>query len=66
MLEQSSESEKRSPQSDITLPQCPICRASAVSVHRKQGILVATCGCMLTSLQVRRRAGVSKREVAEL
>lgn len=62
----SEQSEKRSPQRDISLPQCPICRASAVSVHQKQGTLVADCGCMLTALQVRRHAGASKREVADL
>jgi hypothetical protein len=50
----------------IQLPQCPVCRASAVSVERRQGILVAECGCMLTELQVRRRAGASKKEVASL
>lgn len=50
---------------DITL-QCPYCQANAVGVERQQGIIVADCGCMLSELQVRRLAGVPKREVAEL
>jgi len=51
---------------DITLPQCPICQASAVPVERREGILVADCGCMVTELQVRQHTGASKREVASL
>lgn len=51
---------------DITLEHCPICQATVVDVHRREGILVAECGCMLSELQVRRRAGASKKEVASL
>ena len=51
---------------DITLDQCPYCQASAVGVERTEGIIVAECGCMLSELQVRRRAGASKKEVASL
>ncbi|MGB9966137.1 hypothetical protein [Halobacterium sp. CBA1126] len=51
---------------DISLQRCPICQAGPVEVERKEGIIVADCGCMLTELQVRRLAGASKQEVASL
>jgi len=50
----------------IKLPQCPVCQATSVHVRRRNGILVGQCGCMLTDLQVRRRGGASKKEVAKL
>lgn len=51
---------------DITLQQCPICRASAINVERKEGILVGEFGCMLTELQVHRHAAASRKEVAQI
>lgn len=50
---------------DITL-NCPTCGAVQVTVERKNGILVAGCGHMLTQAQVRTRTGASRREVAEI
>lgn len=51
---------------DITLQQCPYCQASAVGVERKERIIVADCGCILSELQVRRLTGASREEVASL
>lgn len=50
----------------LSIEQCPYCQNGETTVESRQGILVADCGHMLTSLEVRQFSDADKREVAEL
>jgi len=50
----------------IELEECPRCHGGNIDVTRQQGILAGSCGCLLTSMEVRVAADASKREVATL
>lgn len=45
---------------------CPRCPETAATVTREDGLLVTSCGCLVSELDVRRQGGYSKREVAQI
>ena len=51
---------------ETDLRRCQHCGSQGEAVERHEEILGTTCGCVLTTLQIRQSLGVSKNEVSQL